>query len=78
MIKKKIASFKSSEVYSLLQKAREKYFEFNFEVGGKEGRIDLLLRVDEGWLIIDFKTGQEGDYATESLIPSLFRSFLTK
>jgi len=53
--------FHESHVYTLLQDGNEHHFELEFNDDGKTGFIDFLYfdTVKEGWVIVDFKTGQE-------------------
>jgi len=65
IIMQKIESFKKTNTYQELLKAKEKYFELNYDTGDKKGRIDLLYKTDDKWIVVDFKTGKERDYSSQ-------------
>lgn len=65
LIKQKIEKFKESKTYQELKEAKEKYFELNYELEGQAGRIDLLYKNENKWIIVDFKTGKEKDYSSQ-------------
>ena len=56
-------SFYKSDVYALLENGVEHHFELEFNVDGKTGFIDFIYfdKVNNGWVIVDFKTGVETD-----------------
>ena len=55
--------FYKSDVYKLLQDGVEHRFELEFNVENKTGFIDFIYfdKQQEGWIIVDFKTGIETD-----------------
>ena len=62
-ITKNMRSFYMSDVYQLLKNGVEYHFELEFNVDGKTGFIDLIYfdKEQDGWVIVDFKTGSETD-----------------
>ena len=56
-------NFYTSDIYNLLKNGVEHYFELEFNVDGKTGFIDFIYydKVNNGWVIVDFKTGKEND-----------------
>jgi ATP-dependent exoDNAse (exonuclease V) beta subunit len=59
-IKVSMAHFYESEVYEALLQGAEHYFELEFNEGDMTGFIDLVYfdEVKNGWVIVDFKTGE--------------------
>jgi len=62
-IVKNMCSFYESDVYELLKNGVEHRFELEFNVDEKTGFIDFIYfdKENDGWVIIDFKTGIETD-----------------
>jgi ATP-dependent exoDNAse (exonuclease V) beta subunit len=60
-IKVSMARFYESEVYEALLQGAEHYFELEFNEGDMTGFIDLVYfdKVRNGWVIVDFKTGDQ-------------------
>ncbi|NOR54804.1 MAG: AAA family ATPase [Sulfurovum sp.] len=60
-IENSMKRFSESDVYTVLQNGNEHHFELEFNDDGKTGFIDFLYfdTMKEGWIIVDFKTGQE-------------------
>ena len=56
-------SFYESDVYKLLKTGVEHHFELEFNMDGKTGFIDFIYfdKQNDGWVIVDFKTGKETD-----------------
>ena len=56
-------SFYKSDVYELLCNGIEHQFELEFNVDDKTGFIDFIYfdKENDGWVIVDFKTGKESD-----------------
>lgn len=56
-------SFYKSDVYELLRNGVEHQFELEFNVDEKTGFIDFIYfdKKNNGWVIVDFKTGKESD-----------------
>ena len=56
-------SFYKSDVYELLRNGVEHQFELEFNVDDKTGFIDFIYfdKKNNGWVIVDFKTGKESD-----------------
>ncbi len=56
-------SFYKSDVYALLKNKVEHRFELEFNVNDKTGFIDFIYfdKENDGWVIVDFKTGKESD-----------------
>jgi ATP-dependent exoDNAse (exonuclease V) beta subunit len=54
-------SFYKSDIYQLLKNGVEHHFELEFNVDDKTGFIDFIYfdKENDGWIIIDFKTGFE-------------------
>lgn len=73
-------NFIDSDIYRMLKSGAKAYFELPFDDGSKHGFIDLVYydRDQNGWVIIDFKTGiqnaqKEQDYQAQL---NFYRSFL--
>ena len=60
-IKQAINHFIHSSIYKELKKANEIYFEFKIE----DKRIDLLYKLNNQWMVVDFKTGDQRDYSNQ-------------
>ncbi len=60
-VKRSMESFYASSIYSILQNGTTHHFELEFNNDGKRGFIDFIYfdRQKEGWVIVDFKTGQK-------------------
>ena len=60
---KNMNSFYKSDVYELLKNDVKYHFELEFNVDGKTGFIDFIYFDEDkdGWIIVDFKTGNETD-----------------
>jgi ATP-dependent exoDNAse (exonuclease V) beta subunit len=60
---KNMNSFYKSNVYELLNDSVEHKFELEFNLDGKTGFIDFIYfdKENNGWIIVDFKTGVETD-----------------
>jgi ATP-dependent exoDNAse (exonuclease V) beta subunit len=58
---KNMDSFYNSDIYTLLQSKVEHHFELEFNVDGTTGFIDFIYYdvQNDGWIIIDFKTGKQ-------------------
>ena len=58
-VKESMENFYQSEVYKLLKDNVEHRFELEFNVDNKTGFIDFIYfdRENNGWIIVDFKTG---------------------
>ena len=54
-------NFYKSDIYKLLSDGVEHHFELEFMTEGKTGFIDFIYYDKEknGWIIVDFKTGNE-------------------
>jgi len=60
-IKMSMARFYESEVYEVLSQGAKHHFELEFNEGDMTGFIDLVYldKARNGWLIVDFKTGEK-------------------
>ena len=60
-------SFYKSNVYKLLKNGVKHHFELEFNIDEKTGFIDFIYfdEVQDGWVIVDFKTGSETDNKNE-------------
>jgi len=67
IIKKNMQTFYRSEIYTLLKNGVDHHFELEFNVDGKTGFIDFIYfnKEQDGWVIIDFKTGKESHKKNE-------------
>lgn len=63
IIVKNMGNFYNSDIYGLLNNSVEHHFELEFNVAGKTGFIDFIYfdKENDGWVIVDFKTGSETD-----------------
>ena len=59
--------FYRSEVYQQLESGVQHHFELEFNVNEKTGFIDFIYYDEErnGWVIVDFKIGQENKQKNE-------------
>jgi ATP-dependent exoDNAse (exonuclease V) beta subunit len=60
-VKASMARFYESEVYEALSQGAKHHFELEFNEGDMTGFIDLVYfdKVRNGWVIVDFKTGEQ-------------------
>ena len=54
-----IANFKNTTAYESIQNGAKHYFELEFNDEDTRGFIDLLYFEENGWVVVDFKTGSK-------------------